>query len=610
MSYYKSILCSLTILVITTWAQVDQSDYYTLLSTQQTILRDRAKVLNGRVGSNMYVEIGAQGKVNNNVECGSNIFLRSNSHVYANVVAGGTIIKQAGAVVDVDELSHHTVMIPPVPAVGPFTPGKSDIEVGNDQSRSLTPDNYNNVTVRARARLYLSSGTYVFRTLTIEQDAIVYFGVGTKYPAILNALNVNISSRVKFDLQGNSDLWLVRINTTQTTAFRVETDSRIKGIITAPNALAQICDRSTLDGAIHAKNIEVAADATVNGINVDTDGDALPDAWEIMGYDANNDGIIDVDLPAMGANPLHKDIFVEADWMEGSGNDLSPPAGALDDVIQSFASANLTNPDGVDGVTLHVDLSNSVPFDDDLKPAWDEFDSIKKTNFNPDRQKTHHYCIIAWGYNSGTSSGYSRGIPGSDFIVSLSTYNSNRTMFAGTFMHELGHNLHLRHGGPDDSRYKPNHLSIMNYSFQFPLIPHQGANRLDYCRFNIESLDETNVNESVGLNIVTGHGTDALLAGYGTAITQHDWSMSIFDNCGGPIDWNINGNTTEPPYEMDLNPSIPEGIWILEGDFNEWEHVTYTGDGIIGLGDTYLLPGTVPANGNSFALECIPVPDN
>ena len=47
------------------------------------------------------------------------------------------------------------------------------------------------------------------------------------------------------------------------------------------------------------------------GLSADTDGDGLLDDWEINGYDYEGDGIIDVDLPAMGANPLRKDIFVE-----------------------------------------------------------------------------------------------------------------------------------------------------------------------------------------------------------------------------------------------------------------------------------------------------------
>ena len=45
----------------------------------------------------------------------------------------------------------------------------------------------------------------------------------------------------------------------------------------------------------------------------DQDGDGLLDNWETAGLDADSNGTIDVNLPAMGANPLRKDIFLELD---------------------------------------------------------------------------------------------------------------------------------------------------------------------------------------------------------------------------------------------------------------------------------------------------------
>lgn len=49
----------------------------------------------------------------------------------------------------------------------------------------------------------------------------------------------------------------------------------------------------------------VAAPAA-NAYNPDIDGDGIPNTWEMKGYDADGDGKIDVDYPAMGANPLKK----------------------------------------------------------------------------------------------------------------------------------------------------------------------------------------------------------------------------------------------------------------------------------------------------------------
>lgn len=55
-------------------------------------------------------------------------------------------------------------------------------------------------------------------------------------------------------------------------------------------------------------------------IGGDSDGDGLLDAWERNGYDDNGDGTVDVDLPAMGANPHRKDLFLEIDEIAHTSN--------------------------------------------------------------------------------------------------------------------------------------------------------------------------------------------------------------------------------------------------------------------------------------------------
>lgn len=106
---------------------------------------------------------------------------------------------------------------------------------------------------------------------------------------------------------------------------------------------------------------------------------------------------------------------------------------------------------------------------------WTAFQAIKATNFSPARAPVFHYAL--WAHNLGglgTTSGIARpgsasDISGSDFIVSLGSFAGNvgtTLQQAGTFMHELGHNLSLRHGGGDDLNYKPNFLSVMSYMFQ------------------------------------------------------------------------------------------------------------------------------------------------
>lgn len=78
---------------------------------------------------------------------------------------------------------------------------------------------------------------------------------------------------------------------------------------------------------------------------------------------------------------------------------------------------------------------------------------------------------------------------------------------AGTFMHELGHTLGLTHGGTkyDHLKYKPNHLSVMNYLYQFTgLMATDYMNNFPYVsfqEFEIPELNTNQLNEKLGLNI-------------------------------------------------------------------------------------------------------------
>jgi hypothetical protein len=95
----------------------------------------------------------------------------------------------------------------------------------------------------------------------------------------------------------------------------------------------------------------------------DSDSDGLLDVWETTGFDADGDcpdpptqACIDVDLPSMGADPMHKDIFVELDFQSGA----TIFKESIDEVKEAFALApknagGTENPDGLPGINLWVD---------------------------------------------------------------------------------------------------------------------------------------------------------------------------------------------------------------------------------------------------------------
>ncbi len=352
---------------------------------------------------------------------------------------------------------------------------------------------------------------------------------------------------------------------------------------------------------------------------LDSDADGLPDEWEKNGVTIQGSFI---DLPKMGAKPLHKDIFVHVDWM---GQDPARPAvlfypdpRAIQMVIDAFAAAPVTNPDHTDGIAIHIDLgedsimkpgekwgdlskAGDVPFQEstglvDLGDIpseetynWNDVDMLKKQHFVPaHRQRIFHYAVFANALGSGLHrSGLARGRgrPGADFIVTLGTRTTpggTTLEQAGTFMHELGHNLGLHHGGGDGVNQKPNYLSIMNYSFQVSglLSPNGQQRQIDYSRVALPSLDESSLDENDGIKDPVKHLTTwSSLTNPNTATNacahNPDSYNRLFLPLSQALDWNCDGARSLTPVAEDING---DGICVERGAYVGLLHTTPVGD--------------------------------
>jgi hypothetical protein len=222
-----------------------------------------------------------------------------------------------------------------------------------------------------------------------------------------------------------------------------------------------------------------------------------------------------------------------------------------------------------------------------LNPVWTDFFAIKAANFDPNRTAVYHYMLWANRYNGGTSSGLAQ-LPGTDFIVSLGSWgNGGGTdpQKIGTFIHELGHNLNLTHGGSDHNNYKPNYLSVMNYFFQTIGLYRDGQwgedgsayyDRFDYQRFNSVSLNENALKESLGLNnpAASNYGTVYFCPG---AVDEWDRTEVL---AASPIDWNCDGDTLDTAV-VDINFSGGRSTLTAQ---NNWASITFDGFGVIGSG--------------------------
>jgi hypothetical protein len=322
---------------------------------------------------------------------------------------------------------------------------------------------------------------------------------------------------------------------------------------------------------------------------LDTDGDKLLDGWEANGYDANGDGNVDVPLP--GANVLRKDLYVEMDYMgaEATCPCHLPLAEDLDRIVSVYDKApQAHNPNGATGIALHLDAGsargsqydlgggNNVPFDADLNPVASEFNDIKASNFSSARANIYYYMVWGHGYDGGTSSGNAFNIPNDSFLVTLGLWSGGGTsdQKVGTFVHEFGHDLGQLHGGTDNTNYKPNYLSVMNYGFQTIGVQRTGgrAPYFGYSSKALPTLNEAALNEKKGLRTSSAKTYRTVYACPGGGLTLSGRADKNIDwNCSGGLSSNVAANINKDDYLSKLK------------SFNNWGHIVY-GGGAVGGG--------------------------
>jgi len=368
-----------------------------------------------------------------------------------------------------------------------------------------------------------------------------------------------------------------------------------------------------------------AAGAPDSAVPADGDEDGLCDDWEPLGIDY--DGDVRPDLPLPGAKPGAKDLFVEVDYMQG----YKPERQALGDVQTAFKEVV----NGKPGVELHL-TPGSADFVDEPLPVVDRLDwfgdaddadsfqhlkdgdsasrcdgsfgKVAERGGGADCAKVlgakrlaYRYAIFAnklkpslLGLKEGTSG--ASEFRSNDFAVAeniqsdatwialgggLATCGSvagcKARVQAGTFMHELGHALGLLHGGGVEVNHKPNYLSVMNYTFQDAGVV--SSRPLDYSRWKLPDLDETQLDEAKGID--GGTAPAGLLTRWPRSAAS--LYSPAHDACGyagfsttGPVDWNDNGGRSpEPSVAVDLNcKDKPNSKTVLTG-YEDWPNLHF-----------------------------------
>jgi hypothetical protein len=354
-------------------------------------------------------------------------------------------------------------------------------------------------------------------------------------------------------------------------------------------------------------------------LEFDADLDGLRDFWEGVGIDADSDGTFDLILP--NADHRRKQLYVEVDAMMGRAPTFigggGPTGTTLDAVVQTFGNSPVPNPDGSTGIDIEllVDETNLSLASWGTSP-WFSFDQIKNggafpgdlgrfgtsaergspnwTNIRAARMLSYRYCIFAdsycicvpntiapCAYQACSSSGRAE-LPGNDFFVTLggcdwsgcwSPLGGTNLQQQGVFLHELGHALNLRHGGGDNSNYKPNYYSTMNYSWTLP----NGVNASpgSYAGFwplNYSGAVWPTMNESGGLNETVGINAPVNIrvpVGAPNPLPLLQWTQ-------GAIDFDRDGTPGNVAATADVNyvtGNVPSAGEMLTG-YDDWANLS------------------------------------
>jgi len=257
---------------------------------------------------------------------------------------------------------------------------------------------------------------------------------------------------------------------------------------------------------------------------------------------------------------IKKDIYIEYDWFNGH----QPDAQAISKVVQAFntMNINLHVEQGADTTFHRMNvLVNTTALTGSQTPPnpGSEFNDIKRYFFGTpadridasyltSKRQAFHYALFGHFIEEDQNLSGMAEMPGNDMFIAMPSFGSSPTtnQTAGTFMHELGHNLGLDHGGPQplaDSGMdcKPNYISVMSSSRMTPDLMGTGW-ELNYSGV-ANTLIEGTVTEGQTLDLVGKtiiHGNDG-----GTTMVSPATSLGI--------NWDNIQPFPASPYPMDTN---------------------------------------------------------
>ena len=187
------------------------------------------------------------------------------------------------------------------------------------------------------------------------------------------------------------------------------------------------------DGLDNVDEEKLGTDPT----NRDTDNDGLLDGWEVHGFG-------ETDFPAMGASPLHKDVFIMN--VPANGTSCKEIERQMKDVVVPFfAKLPYKNLDGTQGFAIHSTVTPPLSTEQTNGKGWEQ---LADELFPRDSVGSWHWMEISGIFGGGQSA----------LLADVGSTGMD------SWIHELGHQLGLTHSGKW-SASSPTYFSLMNYAY-------------------------------------------------------------------------------------------------------------------------------------------------